>query len=79
MRKSVLLVKAKTSVFHCRISEELHERIQSVQSRLKQLGDAVFPVDQIVEEALQRATRSAEGELQKRGTAKPAAEARAGS
>lgn len=79
MRKSVLVLKAKTSVFHCRISEELHERIQGVQSRLKQLGDAVFPVDQIVEEALQRATRLAEGELQKRGIAKPAAEARAAS
>jgi hypothetical protein len=79
MRKSVLLTKAKTSVFHCRIREELHERIQGVQRRLRERGDAVFPVDQIVEEALQRATRLAEAELGRRPTAAPAAEARSGS
>ena len=77
MRKSVLLAKAKTSVFHCRISEELHERIQGVQSRLRDRGDAVFPIDQIVEEALLRATRLAEIELGRRAT--PAAEARSSS
>lgn len=73
--KSVLLTKTKTRVFHCRIGEDLHRRIQGVQAQLKQLGDAVFPVDQIVEEALQRAMRLAEAELAKRANPKPAAHA----
>lgn len=74
--KSVLLSKAKTAVFHCRISEELHQRIQAVQSRTKELGDAVFPVDHIVEEALRRATHLAETELTRRGSATSAVAAR---
>jgi hypothetical protein len=73
--KSILLAKTKTSIFHCRISEELHQRVQAVQARLKELGDAVFPIDQIVEEALQRATRQAETELARRASAKSAVEA----
>jgi hypothetical protein len=72
MRKSIFLAKAKTSVFHCRINQELHERIQNVQTRLKERGDAVFPIDQIIEETLQRATRLAEVELTKRANAAPA-------
>ncbi|MDB5987849.1 MAG: hypothetical protein JWR16_2902 [Nevskia sp.] len=67
MPKSILVAKAKTEKFTCRISQELHGRIQDVQAKLKILGnDAVFPLDQIVEETLQRATRLAETELSKR-------------
>jgi hypothetical protein len=64
MPKSILVAKAKTAAFHCQISQELHDRIRGVQAQLKTLGnDAVFPVDQIVEDALHRATRLAEAEL----------------
>lgn len=67
MPKSIFLDKPRTAVFHSHISEELQDRIRAVQSRLKEHDSgAVFPVDQIVEEALQRATRLAETELNKR-------------
>ncbi len=67
MPKSILVTKAKTAIIHCHISEELHDRIRDVQANLKALGnDAVFPLDQIVEDALQRATRLAEAELSRR-------------
>jgi len=67
MPKSILVAKAKTAVIHSHITQELHDRIRSVQDNLKTLGnDAVFPVDQIVEDALQRATRLAEAELSRR-------------
>jgi hypothetical protein len=68
MPKPILVTKAKTEKITGRISLELYERIQAVQDKLKALGnDAVFPVDQIIEDALQRATRLAEAELSKRG------------
>ena len=58
MTKPIFLDKPKTTAFHCRISNELHGRVRAVQAHLKQHSDgAVFPLDQIVEEALQRATR----------------------
>ena len=67
MPKSILVTKAKTAIIHSHISEELHERIRRVQAQLKAFGnDAVFPLDQIVEDALQRATRRAEAELSRR-------------
>jgi hypothetical protein len=67
MTKPILIAKAKTEKITARISLELYERIQAVQHKLKALGnDAVFPVDQIVEDALQRATRLAEAELSNR-------------
>lgn len=67
MPKSVFLEKPKTAVLHCRISEELHLRVKGVQDRLRKLGGgAVFPVDQIVEDALDRAARQAENELDRR-------------
>lgn len=70
MPRSIFLDKPKTAAFHCRISEELHRRIRAVQVRLKEHDNgAVFPLDQIVEEALQRATRAAEAELSKRTAA----------
>lgn len=78
MPKSIFLDKPKTVVFHCRISDELQNRIRTVQARLKDNDrGAVFPVDQIVEEALQRATRLAEAELGKRSRPTPAASAEA--
>ena len=56
MPKPILVTKAKTEKITGRISLELYERIQAVQDKLKALGnDAVFPVDQIIEDALQRA------------------------
>ena len=68
MPKPILVTKAKTEKITGRISLDLYERIQAVQDKLKALGnDAVFPVDQIIEDALQRATRLAEAELTKRG------------
>lgn len=64
MAKSILVAKPKTEKLTFRVSQELYSRIQTVQSRLKALGnDAVFPLDEIVEEALQRATKLAEAEL----------------
>jgi hypothetical protein len=64
MRKSILVTKAKTEKITGTISLELYERIQVVQKKLKSLGnDAVFPVDQIIEDSLLRATRLAETEL----------------
>jgi hypothetical protein len=73
MPRSIFLDKPKTAAFHCRISEELHGRIRAVQARLKEHDNgAVFPLDQIVEEALQRATRAAEAELSKRTATAPA-------
>jgi hypothetical protein len=72
MPKSVLLEKPKTAVIHCRIDHELHGRLKALQDRLKKLGGgAVFPVDQIVEEALDRATRQAEAELDRRDPPQP--------
>jgi hypothetical protein len=69
MPKSVFVEKPKTAVLHCRVSEELHARLKNVQDRLRKLGGgAVFPVDQIVEEALERAARQAESELDRRAT-----------
>ena len=68
MPKPLLVTKAKTEKITGRISLERFERIQAVQDKLRALGnDAVFPVDQIIEDALQRATRLAEAELSKRG------------
>ena len=67
MPKPILVTKAKTEKITARISRELYERIQMVQDKLKALGnDAVFPVDQLIEDALQRATRLAEAELSRR-------------
>lgn len=67
MPKSILLEKPKTAVFHCRISQELRDRLKALQDQLKKNGGgAVFPIDQIVEDALERAARLAEGELSKR-------------
>lgn len=67
MPKSILLEKPKTVVFHCRISQDLRDRLKALQEQLrKDGGGAVFPVDQIVEEALERATRLAEAELERR-------------
>jgi hypothetical protein len=64
MPKPILVPKAKTEKLTFRVSQELYNRIQTVQSKLKALGsDAVFPLDEIVEEALQRATKLAETEL----------------
>jgi hypothetical protein len=72
MTKSVLLEKPKTAVIHCRIGQDLHGRLKAVQDRLKKLGGgAVFPVDQIVEEALERATKQAEAELDRREPPQP--------
>lgn len=77
MPKSIFLDKPKTAAFHCRISEELQARIRAVQARLKEHNSgAVFPLDQIVEEALQRATRAAEAELSKQTPATPEAPSR---
>jgi hypothetical protein len=67
MPKSILVTKAKTEKIIGCISRELYDRIQAVQKRLKELvNDAVFPVDQIIEDALRRATRLAEAELSNR-------------
>jgi len=67
MPKPILVTKAKTEKITARISLELYDRIQAVQDKLKSLGDdAVFPVDQIIEDALQRSTRLAEAELSRR-------------
>ncbi|MDB5973687.1 MAG: hypothetical protein JWR07_447 [Nevskia sp.] len=62
--KSILVAKPKTEKLAAHISQELYKRIQAVQSRLKALSnDVVFPLDEIVEDALQRATQLAEVEL----------------
>ena len=67
MPKHILVTKAKTEKITARISRDLYERIQMVQDKLKALGnDAVFPIDQVIEDALQRATRLAEAELSRR-------------
>ncbi|MDE0855705.1 MAG: hypothetical protein OSA97_14910 [Nevskia sp.] len=67
MPKSILLEKPKTAQFHCRIGEELNTRLKVLQQRLKKLGGgAVFPIDQIVEDALERAAKLAEAELDRR-------------
>lgn len=64
MAKSILVAKPKTEKLTSHISQDLYKRIQAVQSRLKTLGnDAVFPLDEIVEDALQRAIKQAEAEL----------------
>ncbi len=64
MAKSILVAKPKTEKLVSHISQDLYKRIQAVQSRLKALGnEAVFPLDEIVEDALQRATKLAESEL----------------
>ncbi len=64
MVKSILVAKPKTEKLTFHVSQDLYKRIQAVQSRLKALGnDAVFPLDEIVEDALQRATKQAEAEL----------------
>ena len=69
MPKSILVTKAKTEKITGHISQELFGRIQAIQKKLKTLGnDAVFPVDQIIEDALQRATRLAEAELSNRSS-----------
>ena len=69
MSKSILVTKAKTEKITGHISQELFGRIQAIQRKLKILGnDAVFPVDQIIEDALQRATRLAETELSNRSS-----------
>ncbi len=67
MPKPVLVTKATIAKITGRISQALYDRIQAVQDKLKSLGnDAVFPADQIIEDALQRATRLAEAELSRR-------------
>ena len=67
MPKSILVTKPKTAMMQVHISQELHDRIRGVQAKLKALGnDAVFPVDQIAEDALQRAAKLAEAELSRR-------------
>jgi hypothetical protein len=64
MAKSILVAKPKTEKLSVSISQALYQRIQAVQSRLKALGnDTVFPLDEIVEDALQRAIKLAEAEL----------------
>lgn len=64
MAKSILVAKPKTEKLVSHISQELYKRIQAVQSRLKALGnEAVSPLDEIVEDALQRTTKLAEAEL----------------
>ena len=64
MAKSILVAKPKTEKLVSHISQQLYKRIQAVQSRLKALGnEAVSPLDEIVEDALQRTTKLAEAEL----------------
>ena len=67
MSRSIFTTRPKVAPISTRISQELFDRIQAIQTRLKTLdGDAVFPIEQIVEDALQKAVKLAEAELAKR-------------
>ena len=64
MAKPILDAKPKTEKLVSHICQQLYKRIQAVQSRLNALGnEAVFPLTEIVEDALQRATKLADAEL----------------
>lgn len=64
MSRSIFTTRPKVAPISTRISQELFDRIQAVQSQLKALdGDAIFPIEQIVEDALQKAAKLAEAEL----------------
>lgn len=70
MSRSIFTTRPKVAPISTRISQELFDRVQTIQARLKTLdGDAVFPIEQIVEDALQRAVKVAEAELATLGTA----------
>lgn len=69
--RSIFLDRPKTTTFTCHITDDLQGRIKSIQDTLKQdSGTSVFPLDQIVEDALQRAVQAAESELAHRNGGK---------
>jgi hypothetical protein len=72
MPRSIFTTRPKVAPISTRISQELFDRVQAIQARLKALdGDAVFPIEQIVEDALQKAAKQAEAELATRAAANP--------
>ncbi|GAC1632167.1 MAG: hypothetical protein NVS9B10_26320 [Nevskia sp.] len=67
MSRSIFTTRPKVAPISTRISQELFDRVQAIQSQLKRLdSDAVFPIEQIVEDALQKAVKLADAELAKR-------------